>query len=352
MKNLVALSSGLLGVCCLALSLSAKEVITCKSPDGKFALRCVYAESQHYNGDTAIVDTATHKIVLPLDPNWTLDRVKLVWSPDSQRVAYFAQKGAFNPSGATRVFFRRDSSFNEIALPDLPSPKLPTNATAGSDAGTSTRIEPIRWSGSRDLLLEKEWLNPASGRAALKITLGFDQQNQPSIRSAEQAKVSIIDYFLLLPPENFEGPQSEWLRMARGRDFFPCDTEPEHNIDEKNGYMSCSGDGAQASFEVALFRYRDRRPLLALGKGEEPELNEPGLAYLQFFEMGANGKMQPVMRWLFPFPGGCDSESGYVNGDFRFDLPRTGKTIVIRAHKSGKILHKVTWNGEKFEKQK
>ncbi|PYJ23852.1 MAG: hypothetical protein DME92_00115, partial [Verrucomicrobia bacterium] len=132
-----------------------------------------------------------------MDPNWTLDRVKLIWSPDSQRVAYFAQKGAFNPSGATRVFFRRDSSFNEIALPDLPSPKLPTNATAGSDAGTSTRIEPIRWSGSRDLLLEKEWLNPASGRAALKITLGFDQQNQPSIRSAEQAKVSIIDYFLL-----------------------------------------------------------------------------------------------------------------------------------------------------------
>ena len=352
MKNLVALSSGLLGVCCLALSLSAKEVITCKSPDGKFALRCVYAESQPYNGDTAIVDTATHKIVLLLDPNWTLDRVKLVWSPDSQRVAYFAQKGAFNPSGAMRVFSRRDSLFNEIALPDLPSPKLPTNATAGSDADTSTRIEPIRWSGSRDLLLEKELLNPGWGRAALKITLGFDQQNQPSIRSAEQEKVSIIDYFLLLPPENFEGPPSEWLRMARGRDFFPCDTEPEHNIDEKNGYMSCSGDGAQASFEVALFRYRDGRPLLALGKGEEPELNEPGLAYLQFFEMGANGKMQPVMRWLFPFPGGCDPESGYVNGDFRFDLPRTGKTIVIRAHKSGKILHRVTWNGEKFEKQK
>jgi hypothetical protein len=189
LKKLVALSGGLLAICCLAVSLNAShEVVSCKSPDGKFALRCVYAESQPYNGDTAIVDTATHKTVLPLDPNWSLGQVKWVCSPVSERVAYFAEKGK---DYATRVFFRRDSSFAEVALPDLPSPKLPTNATAGSDTNTSTRTEPIRWSGSRDLLVEKELINPAWGRAALKITLGFDQQNQPSVRSAEQERVSI-----------------------------------------------------------------------------------------------------------------------------------------------------------------
>jgi hypothetical protein len=152
LKNLAVLSSGLLGICCLVVSLDASEEITCKSPDGKFALRCVSADSQPYNGDTAILDMTARKTVLPLDPNWTLGQVKLVWSPNSQRVAYFADKGK---GYTTRVFFRRDSSFNEIALPDLPSPKLPINATAGSDADTSTRTEPIRWSGSRDLLVEK-----------------------------------------------------------------------------------------------------------------------------------------------------------------------------------------------------
>jgi hypothetical protein len=73
------------GSFCLAVSLQGHEVTTCKSPDGKFALRCVYANSQPYNGDTAIVETATNRIVLPLDSNWTIGQVKLMWSPDSQR---------------------------------------------------------------------------------------------------------------------------------------------------------------------------------------------------------------------------------------------------------------------------
>jgi hypothetical protein len=34
--------------------------------------------------------------------------------------------------------------------------------------------------------------------------------------------------------------------------------------DRQNGYISIAGDGAQPSFQVALFRYRDGRPLFAL----------------------------------------------------------------------------------------
>jgi len=33
-------------------------------------------------------------------------------------------------------------------------------------------------------------------------------------------------------------------------------------------------------------------------------------------------------------------------------LPQKGKTIVVRAPKIKKILHKFTWNGEKFVKEK
>jgi len=41
-----------------------------------------------------------------------------------------------------------------------------------------------------------------------------------------------------------------------------------------------------------------------------------------------------------------------VTGNWQFELPRKGKTILVRAQNGKKILHKFTWNGEKFEKEK
>jgi hypothetical protein len=110
--------------------------------------------------------------------------------------------------------------------------------------------------------------------------------------------------------------------------------------------MHCDGDGAQPSFEVALFRYRDGRPLLAVCSAEL-EADDSASAYvdLSFFELGADGKMQETKPSIFPI---ADSE----NDRLKFELPREGRTIVVRARKSGKILHKVTWNGEKFQKDK
>jgi len=78
-----------LGVCSLAASVNA-EVISCKSPDGKFALSHVHENKQPYAGDTAIIEVATGKTVQPLDSNWEIGELKLLWSRDSQRVAYFA----------------------------------------------------------------------------------------------------------------------------------------------------------------------------------------------------------------------------------------------------------------------
>jgi len=46
------------------------------------------------------------------------------------------------------------------------------------------------------------------------------------------------------------------------------------------------------------------------------------------------------------------TESGDVSGKWRFELPRYGKTIVVRQPRSGKTLHKITWTGEKFVKEK
>jgi hypothetical protein len=102
----LSIAAGLLASCCLVVSLNADEAITCQSPDGKFALHHVYSDQGPYSGNTAIVEVATRKTVLPLDSNWELGergRLKLLWSRDSQRVAYWVE----NAKGSvTRYFFR------------------------------------------------------------------------------------------------------------------------------------------------------------------------------------------------------------------------------------------------------
>src|SRR6476620_12029956 len=124
-----------LAVCCLAARLHAREVVTCKSPDGKFALRHVYSDQQPYTGDTAIIEVATRKAILPLDSNWSIEgtaehprlqngELKLLWSPDPQKVAYFDENGN---ELETRDFFRSGKSFNEITVSEIPSHKLQAN---------------------------------------------------------------------------------------------------------------------------------------------------------------------------------------------------------------------------------
>jgi hypothetical protein len=148
---------------------------------------------------------------------------------------------------------------------------------------------------------------------------------------------TIVDYFLLLPDKTFETPARDWLNNATV-------------LDKENGYMSVSGDGAQPSFEVALFRYRDGRPLLAICSGE---LEGDDRVSLEFFELGANGKMHKAPRKIFPI---CDSwSSGDYDKkyeDFRFELPRHGRTVLIRSTKTKKILHKVTWGDDRFIEEK
>lgn len=100
--------------------------------------------------------------------------------------------------GVTRIFSRNGSTFDEIRLPELPSPPLPELPKAdATNSETVPRMEPIRWLESGDLLLENELQNKAGARAALEITVGFEQDDRPVIRKNEPEKISILDYFLL-----------------------------------------------------------------------------------------------------------------------------------------------------------
>ncbi len=148
--------------------------------------------------------------------------------------------------------------------------------------------------------------------------------------------MTVVNYFLLLPDKTFEGAAAGWLKFLK---------QPNYGVvDVANGYMSCTGDGAQPEFEVALFRYRDGRPLLAVCEGE---LEGENSVFLDFFEMGADGKIRKARRSVFPV-----ADAGNDQGNWRFELPRHGRTVVVRNQKSGKILRKLTWNGEKFQEEK
>src|SRR5436309_8837442 len=179
----------ILGACCALLliaplSLTAGERIDCKSPDGKFALRETFNELNPIHGDSAIIESGTRRVAAQLHGDEPAGSEKLVWSKDSRRVASFRYDWQ---NGATKIFFRNGAMFEEIKTRELPSPQLPDLPKPdGSNSETTKRVELIRWLESGDLLLESELQNKAGARAALQITLGFEQDSRPVVRKSEQ----------------------------------------------------------------------------------------------------------------------------------------------------------------------
>jgi hypothetical protein len=157
-----------------------KETIKDKSPDGKLALRI---GQQDNSGDSKveIVDLSTNQPVFGLGalghPN---ERdAKLVWSADSQRVAFFEPS---RRGGLTRVFFRNGTSFQEIELPTLPEPKAPKRVPPNAYDKTITALhEPVRWLKSGALVIYSEVEGDYSGRGALEITVGFEPNHKASV---------------------------------------------------------------------------------------------------------------------------------------------------------------------------
>jgi hypothetical protein len=150
------------------------------SPDGKFAL---HIGSQNDSGyaETGIIELSTHKVLFDLGslghPNEK--DAKLVWSADSQRVAFFQPT---KRGGLTHVFFRNGDSFVEVNLPQLPAPKHPKKAPPNAyDKTITALVEPVRWLNSGALVLYDEVEGDYSGRGALEITVGFDQSHKASI---------------------------------------------------------------------------------------------------------------------------------------------------------------------------
>jgi len=160
---------------------TAKEIIKNKSPDGRFALVIVYPEGESAEVQTGIIELSTHKVLLDLHGPGRpyVDDAKLVWSADSQLVAFFEPN---RRGGLTHVFFRNGTSFEEIELPTLPEPKTPGKVPSNAYDKTVTAFqEPLRWSKSDALMIYSEVEGDYSARGALEITVVFDQNHKPSV---------------------------------------------------------------------------------------------------------------------------------------------------------------------------
>jgi hypothetical protein len=146
-----------------------------------------------------------------------------------------------------------------------------------------------------------------------------------------------------------DGSPSRLLQNTRtgGGQLYLCDAEPRDKyVDEKNGYMSCIVDGGQPQLDVALFRHGDGRPLLAVCSGDSDGFDS---IYLHFFEL-VQTVIHKIKRSIFPIASPYEAEEGQT--ELAIELPREGRTILVRTPKGGQLLHKITWNGETFEKQK
>jgi hypothetical protein len=175
---------------CLAPWIEAEDTIRDKSPDGQFALE-ITKEDEGWAA--AIVNVKTNADVVGLDiyQNFT-DDAHLVWSKDSQRVAFFEPD---RRGGSTTVYFRKDSGFEEVSLSEVDFPDC-ENKPSEEDSndkflkGIESTTRPVKWLSSGELVLEQhfesEMESGATRACGQTITMSFDSAHKPSVKSAKQ----------------------------------------------------------------------------------------------------------------------------------------------------------------------
>jgi hypothetical protein len=177
---------------CLLPSLEAKDIIRDKSPDGKFALR-ITKEDEGWGA--AIINLKSKQDVVGLEiyQNFT-EEAHLVWSKDSQRVAYFEPD---RRGGSTSVYFRKGSEFEEVSLPygDFPACEEKPSENSSGDKYLKTieaTTSPVKWLPSGELVLgqhsESEMESGATRDCGQTITIAFDSNHKASVQSTKQTK--------------------------------------------------------------------------------------------------------------------------------------------------------------------
>ena len=191
MKNRLTLGLSLslvswLGICLLTESAEPKDIIRDKSPDGKFALRIT---KDDMGGSAAIIGLKDNGELATLETyqNYT-EEAHLVWSKDSQRVAYFEPD---RRGGSTTAYFWGGSEFKEIELPEIPECHVPpAKESDGYVKDIENITRPVKWLRSGELVLAVHKTriteSGATGSCGQTITIAFDSDHKASVKSAKQ----------------------------------------------------------------------------------------------------------------------------------------------------------------------
>jgi hypothetical protein len=163
------------------------------SPDGKFAM--LLAEKGDGEVHIQLVEAGSGKVVLNLADSGHphAEDCKLVWSPDSQRVAFYA---ANRRGGDTTVYFRSGSAFTESSLPELGSCATATERKELNAKGVNKFIEsdtaPKEWlkTGALVLVNSQGWeTNDGNLRGCTQtVTIAFDAKHKGSVQRIADKK--------------------------------------------------------------------------------------------------------------------------------------------------------------------
>ncbi len=138
---------------------------------------------------------------------------------------------------------------------------------------------------------------------------------------------TVLDYYLLLPEKYFEANKEQRVKWM-------LDPGKGAVVDIKNGYIYAAGDGAQTAIDVCLFKRPHRLPLIAV-KSHDPDTRD--YTHLDFYEY-KNGALVEVEKGVLPVK---------VNENFKYDMPRYGRTIEVRDQR-GRKLYSLNWSGQRF----
>lgn len=173
-----------------SLQAGDKDTTRDKSPDGKFALRISKDEQ---GGSAAIIDLKSKDEVVTLEvyQNYT-EEAHLVWSKNSQRVAYFEPD---RRGGSTTVYFRKGSIFEEVSLPEIPECTNPAKQGEKHVKTVETTISPQTWSSSDTLVLRvllddlmEKGENQRVQTCTQIVTVVFDSNHKASVQTVKRAK--------------------------------------------------------------------------------------------------------------------------------------------------------------------
>jgi hypothetical protein len=167
----------------------ADDQIRDASPDGKFAMLLTEDQKEEGRVKIQLIEVSSGKVVLDLAESGHphAKDCKLLWAPDSQRVAFYE---AIFRGGDTTVYFRNDTGFTGSPLPELGGCATAAQKKELKAKGVLKFIEynavPKEWlkSGALVIVDNQGWetMDGELRGCTQTVTIAFDAKHKASVQ--------------------------------------------------------------------------------------------------------------------------------------------------------------------------